>query len=307
MEVNEKVFEEPVEFLNFLSSWNNNLKGYVFRGHSSEKYELTPSVLRNENRYLSSLPFGTKNQETHDKHSDLETLQIQAEFTLLREFYKTADRHGLKVPSSDYLRKYLAGEYDYNFILSLTSGDIWIPPHLQEVAALAQHYGLPTRLLDWTYDPYVAAHFALKGAIGNNGNLVVWCLNANKIAEEINFDPQFPLKIITPPYFDNENLAAQKGLFTHIETSVSALKLLKENQKVDRRSLNEFVSNLPSNTLYTEKNFMIKLTMPCKCAHQAYVLLESHGYGEARIYPGYNGIVKQIMRARKPNRALWNK
>ena len=33
-------------------------------------------------------------------------------------------------------------------------------PLAWDVAALAQHYGLPTRLLDWSYDLYVSLYFA---------------------------------------------------------------------------------------------------------------------------------------------------
>src|SRR5262249_1495514 len=71
------------------------------------------------------------------------------------------------------------------------------PPGLEDDfqwLALMQHHGAPTRLLDFTWSPYVAAFFALERTLGDG---VVWAMNPARIVSSRNprpgpMDPRQP-------------------------------------------------------------------------------------------------------------------
>lgn len=191
-----------------------------------------------------------------------ETLLIQA-------FKSRAHQFGLPVP---------------------TKGD-----HL-EWLALMQHYGVPTRLLDWTRSPYVAAYFAAERAAKDAEFFRVWAVDVVrlrgaaiqrlKVSELTKLgDPNPFMKWFMGNTFlfvapiqasrSNERLASQQGLF------------------LCPGSLNSgFQRNLQEMDGVGEHLLEIDFPVAMRC--EVLSNLESMNINRATLFPGLEGFVQYL-------------
>ncbi|WP_145047845.1 FRG domain-containing protein [Paenibacillus xylanexedens] len=294
-EVHIRSAKEMFEILSpFNDTYNLLNNKFIFRGVASTKHSLIPTALRVENfDYIKNF---SKIRIEEEKDYNFEYYQRAFEYEMLYDFFVKSDNNGLKIPHVEAIRDSIGLFYKNTHIVRKE----WLNKDFHELAALAQHYGLPTRLLDWSSDPFVSLYFASVNALKQNkdhdDHMVLWAFNRSQFEFKNIFNAFTKLEIINPPYGGNDNLRSQKGILTYWRGE--NLENLERGGhhiiKIDRRPLDELLhESLSENEAYLDSPFILfhKILIPNKEATNLFLALDKMNYNAARLFPGFDGIV----------------
>ena len=191
-EIEINSYDELVQIIQGKTDYCNDLRGeFIFRGVEDESFKLIPSSLRDDNKlnhfvdedfrvmleltvnraieyglvdddgtdhgsaftFITLDKYGRKHHEGGPLYaSSREEYQFLKEVIALRNFFENGDKLGLKIPINQDIRVLFSHKEErQSFNLNWPNEDYF------ELISLAQHYGVPTRALDWSYDLTVAS------------------------------------------------------------------------------------------------------------------------------------------------------
>jgi hypothetical protein len=258
-------------FLHQVGSWRE-LQDWLYEGSWHEGLE----------RFRPTYAFrglSTAGDALHTSLARLGNASCELENHLLRNFRKYAQREVVPVDS------------------------VW------HWLAVAQHHGLPTRLLDWTYSPYVALHFATERLDQFGADGVLWCVDYNQTNQ---FLPH-PLKA----------LLAEEGadvftaeMLNRVATTLQEFDALGEQDFVifleppslDSRIVNQFaLFSLVSNPALKLDHWFAqrpgvcrKLLLPAGLKWEVRDKLDQANVTERVLYPGLDGLSRWLKRYYTP-------
>ena len=142
-----------------------------------------------------------------------------------------------------------------------------LPDNDWEWLSLAQHFGLATRLLDWTENPLVAAFFATLN-LNNKRDRVIYALRLNSI--EISNEDASPFDIDKVTLYEPKHLSpriiAQMGIFTVHPNPA----MVFESESLERWVIKDFAA--------------IDLGLT----------LDQFGFSQESMFPGMDGLAEHI-------------
>lgn len=155
-----------------------------------------------------------------------------------------------------------------------------IPANDWEVLAMAQHHGLPTRLMDWSRNPLVALWFSVASRRSDEGESVVWVHEPDDddyvAPKELSASP-FKLQryVVFEPSHATPRIRAQDGVFTAHPISTRGTK--------------------PFDTTGRHRSCMKKIIVPGSIRENLLYDLEYLGFHQSSIFPDLDGLTQKIV------------
>lgn len=193
----------------------------------------------------------TTRSELHEEPTELDEIELE----LLGQFAKSAPMFLEQIPTS-----------------------VW------EWLTLAQHHGLPTRLLDWTTNPLVALYFAV-APFEDDTDCAVWQYHSSG-NDEIKPTTRGPLYSLTPQ--DGKTMRA----FTR-RNQIAILRPRHIDQRV-RSQDSIFTVHPLGPTVTFEASSLRKVVVPREYRHSIRSQLNRVGIHGGSVFPDLGGLAQQV-------------
>lgn len=176
--------------------------------------------------------------------------------------------------------------------------------------ALAQHHGLPTRLLDWTFSPYVALHFATEDPLLYDRDGAIWCVDYVKARRLLPKPLRELLEREGAYVFTCEMLSRAAPSIHALDGLGEDFSVFLEPPSLDDRIVNQHAlfsivagTRRWTNWFDRHAELLRRIVVPAKMKAEVRDKLDQANITERVLYPGLDGLSRWLTRYYQPRGA----